>query len=399
MSETVAVTGIGVVSPIGIGPRQFWSALCAGRSGVAPIEGLGAGAEPPRVAAAVRDFSAREFIASTHHRRMDQLSRMVVAACRMALDDARALGGVAPERAGIVFGSAIGAASESTQQLDRLFLKGPGAVSPMAFPNLVLNAPASYAAMEFGFTGVNFTVAQAEVSGEAAIVLGADQVRRGRADVVLAGGGDEIAAVLVRTLRRAHALAGQRGGREWMSPYDAARSGLVGGEGAAMLVLEPLDRARRRGAPVYAVLAADRTFSVAAPRYDWPAAADGALAPLAALCGAAPVDLVCGSANSSRQLDACELALCASLPATRAATLTSIKGALGEFGAAGALTAAAACLALREQMVPPLCHLESAPDTPLRLAAPSGTPATLRRALVCGLARGGASTALLFERD
>lgn len=395
MSAAVAVTGIGVVSPIGIGPRQFWGALCAGRSGIAPIEGA---AGPPRIAAALRDFSAREFIASAHHRRMDQLSRMVVAACRMALDDARVLGAVTPERAGIVVGSAIGAASESTQQLDRLFLKGPGAVSPMAFPNLVLNAPASYAAMEFGFTGVNFTVAQAEVSGEAAIALGADAVRRGRADVVLAGGGDEIAAVLVRTLGRARALAGRRGGREWASPYDAARSGLVVGEGAAMLVLEPLDRARRRGAPLYAVLAGSRACAVDAPRYDWPLRASGAVAPLAALCGDAPLDLVCGSANSSRQLDACELDLFAALPAARAATLTSIKGAIGEFGAAGALSAAAACLALREQTVPPLCHLEAAPDTPLRLAARSGAAAELRRALVCGLARGGAVTALLFER-
>jgi 3-oxoacyl-[acyl-carrier-protein] synthase II len=397
VSGAVAVTGIGVVSPIGVGPRQFWSALCAGRSGIAPIEGVAAGAEPPHVAAAVRDFSAREFIASAHHRRMDPLSRMVVAACRMALDDARVLGGVAPERAGIVVGSALGAAGESTRQLDRLFQKGPGAVSPMAFPNLVLNAPASYAAMEFGFTGVNLTVAQAEVSGEAAIAVGADAVRRGRADVVLAGGGDEIAAVLVRVLRRVHALAGQRGGREWGSPYDAARSGVVVGEGAAMLVLEPLARARQRGAPVYAVLAASRGCAVQAPRYDWPSRADGAVDPLTALCDDGGVDLVCGSANSSRHLDACELALISSLPAARGARLTSIKGAVGEFGGAGALTAAAACLALREQTVPPLCHLETAPDTPLRLAGRTGVGAPLRRVLVCGLARGGAVAALLVE--
>jgi len=191
MSHTVAVTGIGVVSPIGIGPRQFWSALSAGRSGIAAVEGLEITPGQPRIAAAVRDFASREFVASTHHRRMDPLSRMTVAACRMALDDARALGGVAPDRAGIVFGTALGAATESLHQLDRLFQKGPAAVSPMAFPNLVLNAPAGYVAMEHGCTGVNFTVAQHEVSGEHAIALGCDVVRSGGADVVLAGGGAE----------------------------------------------------------------------------------------------------------------------------------------------------------------------------------------------------------------
>ena len=398
MSHTVAVTGIGVVSPIGIGPRQFWSALSAGRSGIAAVEGLEITPGQPRIAAAVRDFASREFVASTHHRRMDPLSRMTVAACRMALDDARALGGVDPERAGIVFGSALGAATESLHQLDRLFQRGPAAVSPMAFPNLVLNAPASYAAMEFGFSGVNFTLSQAEVSGEAAIALGADAVRNGRADLVLAGGADEIAPVLVRSLHRARALAGQRGGREWASPYDAARSGLVVGEGAAMLVLEPLERARRRGAPVYACLVGSRMCAVDAPRYDWPSRALEAAPAIASLADGQPIELVCGAANSTHNLDGCELELFAALPATRGATLTSIKGAVGEFGAAGALTTAAACLALRDQMVPPLCHLETPAETSLHLAARQAEPAELRRALVCGTARGGAVTALLLER-
>ena len=398
MSDAVAVTGIGVVSPIGVGARQFWAALAEGRSGVAPVEEAARGDGWPRLAARVGDFAARELIASSHYRRMDPLSRMVVAACRLALDDARASAELEPERAGIVFGSALGDAAESTQQLDRLFLKGPSAVSPMLFPNLVLNAPASYAAMELGFIGVNFTVAQAEISGEAAIALGADTIRAGRAELVLAGGGDALAPVVMHALRRARALAGQHGGREWASPYDAARGGLVCGEGAAMLALEPLERARRRGAPVYAIIAGSAAYAVEAPRYDWPSRAPEALAPLAALCREAPVDLVCGAGNSTRALDACELELFAALSASREATLTSIKGAIGEFGAAGALTTAAACLALREQMVPPLCHLESA-DGEMRLAGRRAEPARLNRILVNGLARGGAGSALLLNRQ
>jgi len=391
---TIAVTGIGIVSPIGVGPRQFWEALCAGRSGIAPIEGA---VGLPSIAAAVRGFAAREFITSAHYRRMDALSRMTVAACRMALDDARALPGLDLARLGIVYGSALGNVSESAQYLDKVFARGPAAASPLLFPNLVLNAPASYAAMEFGAQGVNLTLGHGEVSGEAAIGLGADVIRAGRADVVLAGGADELAAIVIAAVRRARALAGQRGGREWASPYDAARSGLVLGEGAAMLVLEPLERARRRGAPVYAHLEASASFAVPAAPYDWPQHVT-AVSPLRALCGSAPVQLVCGAANSSRRLDAYELELIGGLAATRAATLTSIRGAIGEFGAAGALSAAAACLALRDQLAPPLCHLETPSDTNVRLAGRVAEPLAIDRALVCGWARGGSGAALMFSR-
>jgi 3-oxoacyl-[acyl-carrier-protein] synthase II len=396
MSVAIAVTGIGVVSPIGVGPQQFWSALCAGRSGVAPLDDAAARGLPP-LAAPVCAFAAREFITSTHYRRMDALSRMTVAACRMALDDARALPGLDLARLGIVYGSAYGDVTESAQYLDKVFAKGVAAASPLLFPNLVHNAPASYAAMEFGAQGVNLTVSQGEVSGEAAIALAADVLRAGRAEVVLAGGADELAPAVALATRQARALAGQRGGRAWSSPYDGARSGVVLGEGAAMLVLEPLERARRRGAPIYGCLEATASTSVPAPRYDWPRAADSAVA---ALSGDAALHLVIGGANSSRHLDACELALVEQLPAARAAMLTSIKGAVGEFGAAGALSAAAACLAVRHQIAPPLCHIETPLSTTrIALAERTAAPRPIEHAMVCGIARGGALVGLTFGRD
>ena len=205
---------------------------------------------------------------------MDKLSRMVVAAARMALDDARVvLARVQPETVGVVIGSALGDISESAVQLERVFTKGPASASPMTFPNLVLNAPASYVAMEFGLTGVNLTVAQGETSGEQAIILGCDLVRAGRADVVLAGGGDELAAIVFEVYRRARALSSQRGGPEWSSPYDVGRNGIVLGEGAAILVLESPARARARGATILAEVEGYATFGVPAPPYDWPAEA------------------------------------------------------------------------------------------------------------------------------
>jgi 3-oxoacyl-[acyl-carrier-protein] synthase II len=265
-SSNVAVTGIGVVSPIGIGRETFWTNLTQGRSGIIELDQPVGAAELPILGAPVRDFQAKDFISSVRLRRMDKLSRMIVAASRMALDDAgNVLDETAAEDVGVVVGSAVGDVSESVVNLDRIFAKGPAFASPMLFPNLVLNAPASYVAMELGLTGSNLTVAHGETSGEEAIRLGCDLIRAGRADVVLAGGGDELAPIVIDLYRSVRALAGQHGGREWCSPYDVERSGLVLGEGAAMLVLESASRAAARDAVVYAEVFADVDFTVKAP--------------------------------------------------------------------------------------------------------------------------------------
>jgi len=395
---SVAVTGVGVVSPIGCGREQFWNALSAGRTGIAPREGATA---IPHLAAEVRDFAPREFIASANLRRMGKLAKMMVAASRMAVDDARlALQSLSSDALGVFMGSAIGEISDSSAYLEKMYARGPAAASPLLFPNLVLNGPTSYVSMEFGATGVNLTVAQNEVSGEEAILQGCHAIRAGRADVVLAGGGDELGALVLQTHALGRVLAGQRGGREWGSPYDRARGGIVLGEGAAVLVLESLSHARARGAATLALIEAETSFAVPAPAYDWPDSAPTALTPLRQLLGDGDVDLIVGAANSSRRLDACEIDLFARLLEGNgsSATITSIKGAVGEFGAAGALSVAAACLALREQKVPPLCALQESESTALRFAERQGQGADLRRALVCGLARGGAAAALLLRR-
>jgi 3-oxoacyl-[acyl-carrier-protein] synthase II len=267
----------------------------------------------------------------------------------------------------------------------------------MLFPNLVLNAPASYVAIELGLTGSNLTVARGETSGEEAIRLGCDLIRAGRADVVLAGGGDELATIVIDLYRRARALAGQRGGREWCSPYDVERNGLILGEGAAMLVLESPTRAAARSANVYADIVAEADFTLTAPLYDWPPSAAGLRPTLVDRFLSSGVDLVCGSANSSRRLDACELDLLVRLLGEGASrvTVTSIKAATGEFGAAGALSAAALCLALHAQVIPPLCNLRQPEGgTSLRFADAQGEASRLDRALLCGIARGGAGTIL-----
>lgn len=403
----VIITGIGVVTPLGCGRERFWSRLCAGESAIA----AGQAPDGRRAAARVADFAPRELISPTHLRRMDFFSRMIVAASRLALSDAGLeLVAVAPDRLGIVVGSAFGNINDTLDYLQRLFVKGPALASPMLFPGLVLNAAASYTAMEIGATGTNFTVAQGEISAACAISLGCELIRSGRADVVLAGGGDELGRIVWSTYERLRGLSSQRGGREWCSPYDVERNGVILGEGAAMLVLESPGLARARGARMYAAIEDEILFGMPASLYDWPAEAGAAAEILRDFLYAAPaehgssarppVDAVIGSGNSTRRLDGLEVALLARLFGEQGAMvpLTSIKGAVGELGGAGALAVAAAALSLDAQVLPPLCSLRTPMASVLPLAALPARRMGLQRLLQLCVARGGAACAMLLRR-
>jgi 3-oxoacyl-[acyl-carrier-protein] synthase II len=411
----VVVTGVGVVSALGPLPA-FWEGLRRGRSGIAPIDAFDPGPAPPRTAARARDLDARAHIGATTLRRMDRLSQMVVTACRTALADAGlALDPAEAEEAGVVAGTAFGNLAESEDLVRRLAAKGPGLVNPLTFPNLVLNAPAGYAAIELGLRGPNLTVTRGEASGEAALAAAYDAIVSGQAELLLAGGGDELAPVLFHVYKDLGVLspgapAGRRRPRgtreERASPFDRGRNGLVMGEGAAMLVLERAERAARRGARVYAELAGYAVETVAASPHDWPepaAATAGETARQLEDLGWDPArdaHLVVSCANSTVHLDAFEAARLARLlgEASGHALVTSVKGAVGDFGAAGALGAAAAALALGTGDLPRLGALREPLECPLRFATPeTPAPGGFASALVSAAPRGGGCLTLLLK--
>jgi 3-oxoacyl-[acyl-carrier-protein] synthase II len=416
--EEVVVTGVGVVSPLGSQPA-FWRRLCAGESGVAPVAGADTAAPPPRLEARARGWSVRDHVRTPLLRRMDRCSQMIVSACRMALADAAlALEGSAAEAAGMVLGTAFGNLSESEAFLRGLFAKGPALANPLTFPNLVLNAPAGYAAIDLGLRGPNLTVVRGEASGEAALAQAYDTIVTGQADVLLAGGGDELAPVLRAIYSDAGLLSPDDGGKEWTSPFDRRRNGFVMGEGAAVMVLESGHHAAARGARVLAEFAGHVEESLAASPHDWPrpeAARDAAASRrgLAALGfpppRAAGALLAVSCANSTARLDATDATRLAAIlgPEVARTLVTSLKGAVGEWGAAGALGAVAAVLALATGDVPRLGEL-GAPDpacTPgpgggLRLAdlRTPAPPAGFAAALVSATPRGGGALTLLFRR-
>ena len=243
----------------------------------------------------------------------------------------------------------------------------------MLFPNLVMNAPLSYAGIELGVTGPTAMLTEQEASGEAAIAWGVRQIADGTAEVCLAGGSDELTSGLVR-LRRETGTVGAGPPR----PLDPQADGPCLGEGAAVLVLEELAHARRRGARVYAGLVPHDGSSIPAPVHAWPAdggALGRALAPLVA-----DADLVIAAASGSPRLDAVEADALADALGRRRVAVTAPRGALG---------VAAAALAIRDGIVPPTIGCRPPARRGLDVVTGAARRTPVRVAVVDGLARGG----------
>jgi len=379
----VAITGIGVVSAFGVGTEPFWAGLLSGRCPLVPdAHGMPTGA--------VGGLDPRAFVHTPGGRRIDHASLLALAAARLALDDAGLHdAAILPARMGLTLGSSLGNVGETTPFMDRVFERGAG--NPLVFPNMVMNAPLAYASIELGVTGPTVMTTELEVSGEAAIAWGVRTVLDGAADVCLAGATDELAAILPPVLREARVLA-----RDTARPLDRAADGYALGEGAAVLVLEPRARARERGARVYAELLPHPGFGVPSPVHGYPrdvAALVRRLAPV--LDGA---DLVVAGASGLPVLDDLEARVLARTIGT-GVPVTAPRGAIGHFGAAGALAVAAAALALHDGRVPPTvgCRLPAREGLDVVVEAPRACRP--RVAVVTGLGRGGICRPVRLVRE
>jgi len=251
--KRVAVTGLGAVTPIGNDVRTTWDAAVAGRSGIDWIRSFDVEGLPVRVAAEVKDFDATQVASPKEVRKLERNVLLALGAAREAMGDAN-LNGFDPTRVGVVFGTAIGGVNGILEQEQILRERGPDRVSPNFLPNVLVDSASGQIAISLGIKGLNYAVVSACATGSHAIGEGAEIIKRGDADAVLAGGGEACMHPLILagfTAMRGLAVEDEDPPRA-SRPFDATRAGFVMGEGACVLVLEDLDAARARGARVYA---------------------------------------------------------------------------------------------------------------------------------------------------
>jgi 3-oxoacyl-[acyl-carrier-protein] synthase II len=249
----VAVTGLGAVTPLGNDVPTTWDAALGGRSGVDWIRSFDASEYPVRIAAEVKDFDPTGVASPKEARKLDRNVLLALGAAREAMGDA-GLNGFDPTRVGVVFGSAIGGFLGVMEQHDILLERGPERVSPNFLPNVLVDSASGQLAISLGIRGPNYAVVSACATGSHAVGEAAELIKRGDADVVLAGGTEACMhpLILAGFCAMRGLVAEEENPARASRPFDATRAGFVMGEGAAVLVLEDLDSARARGATIYA---------------------------------------------------------------------------------------------------------------------------------------------------
>jgi 3-oxoacyl-[acyl-carrier-protein] synthase II len=363
VSPGIVITGLGIVSPFGTEHDAFRDSLLAGRHGIVPLTAFDTSSCRAHLAALVADFDPGRWIHPMKQRRMDAAGQYAVALARQALDDAGVAYGETPnDDVGIVLGTYTAGGQPTEEFLRGLFALGPTGAPALIFNATVANIAASLAGLEMKLRGPNATISQKEASGLAAIAHGADILRHGRARAVIAGGVDAVYQVFYRVHDRFGALSHTNGRPEGSRPFDATRNGLVLGEGGFVLVLENEADARARGARIYGHVLGIGAGGTSVGMYQWPQRPEPLARVMSQALGEAnvrpeEVDVVYAAANSSG-LDGVEARALRSLFGEGHAIVTSVKGALGESGAAGAAACVAALLCGAKGVVPPIAGLE-----------------------------------------
>jgi 3-oxoacyl-[acyl-carrier-protein] synthase II len=411
MDRRVAITGLGLVTPVGTGREAFWEAVLAGRHGFAPVASFDTSALPVHLGAEVSDFRPEDHVRTLDPAGMGRASQLAVAAARLALVDAgldpdgagpEALGGHDPNRCGVAMGTTSGEPRE-VERFDDLYV---GAALDSLGPEFIRRYPchviAAHVAAELGFAGPNAMLPTACAAGNYAIAHAHDLLRFGRADLMLAGGADAFSRITYTGFARLGAIA-----PDLCRPFDRGRQGMIPGEGAAVLVLEPADAARARGARVYAEVAGyglscDAHHMTAAH----PEARGAARAMERALehagLGPEAVSYVSAHGTGTRTNDRLESIAVRRVfgDAASRVPVSSVKSMLGHtMGAASAIEAAVCALAVRHDRIPPTMHFEEPdPECGLDVVANRARDHRVDVAMNNAYAFGGNNASVLFRK-
>jgi 3-oxoacyl-[acyl-carrier-protein] synthase II len=404
------VTGVGLVSPLGVGTGANWDALCAGQGGIGPITRFDASQFSAQIAGEVKNFDPQQFIAKKDVKKMDVFIQYAIAASQFAMDDAGlSVTEDIATRVGVFIASGIGGFTTIEREHRALIEGGPRRISPFFIPAAIINLAAGQVSIRFSAKGPNSATCTACSASAHAIGDAFEIIRRDDADVMIAGGSEAaITPMGVGGFAAMRALSTRNDDPSRASrPFDLERDGFIMGEGAGVVILEELGFARRRGATIYAELvgygmSAD-AFHITAPSED----GEGALRVMdMALkhAGVTPsqVDYINAHGTSTPYNDKLETLAIKRLfgDHARKLAISSTKSMTGHLlGAAGGLEAGITALAVKHQLIPPTINYEHPdPECDLDYVPNVKRPASIEYALSNSFGFGGTNGALLFKK-
>lgn len=407
----VVVTGIGAITPVGMGREGFWEGLKTGRSGVQRVDDLVdlEGIEV-KIGAPVRDFDPLAYMDKKRARRLGRSTQLILAAARLALGDSCLnLGREDPTRIGVLMGTGIGNIEVLIENHLTFLNQGPRRVSPFFVPMFMPNASAGEVSIEFGLKGPNCGIVSACASSSHALGMAADFVKLGYADVMIAGGAESVMLGLnYAGFDQARALSRRNDEPAKASrPFDAERDGFVVGEGSGVIILESLEHAHKRDAHVYAELAGQGmtadAYHITAPD---PGGEGGRRAMAMALenAGVSPeeVEYINAHGTATELGDVAETKAIKRLFGERAYRIpvSSTKSQIGHLlGGAGVVEAIATLMALEEGILPPTINYEHPdPECDLDYVPNEARPARVKLALSNSFGFGGHNSTLVLRK-
>jgi len=403
MDHRVVITGLGIVSSIGVGKEAFWENCLKGVSGIKPIQGFDVSSYRSRLGGQLPEIDFKAFIKPANLRRMDRIGKIVVSSVRLAIDDsALNLKEEDSNRIGISIGTGLGSSDTVDQFFRSLLKEGPIGAAPLLFQTAVPNAITSHCAIEYGIKGVNITFSHKASSTEMAMTFAYHLLREGRADVILAGGGDELSEPLYHVYSMLGALSPGRGkSAEGMRPFDQNRNGIVLGEGSGILVLETLEHAKKRGAKIYAEMVGTGLSGGIDGILRYDVKGDSIARAMSLAAGEVQaVDYISAAANSTSDLDRGEALAIKKVFGKRAReiSVSSLKSMLGEFDGSGGVRACSVALSIYHGMIPPTIgtkHLD--PECYLNVVLGGPRKCEIKSAILNGCSNGGSNISLWFK--
>lgn len=410
MDRRVVITGLGLITPFGIGKDVFWTSLTEGKSGVRPISHFDAEGYPTTIAAEVPEFNPLDFIERKESRHMDKFQQLAVAAASLALKDAGLeIKDDIADRTGVIVGSGIGGLETMETQHQTLVDKGPRRVSPFVIPMMITDLAAGHISIQFGARGPNYCTVSACASSSHAIGEAFESIKRGVTDIMITGGAEApITPLGVASFCAARALSTRNDEPERASrPFDQERDGFVMAEGAGILVVEELSTAKARGARIYAEIigygATADAYHVTAPD---PTGRGAMRAMDMAITEAglekSKIDYINAHGTSTEVGDVAETKAIKNLFGDHAYNMlvSSTKSMTGHLlGAAGAIEIVASALAIDTGVIPPTINLDNPdPECDLNYVPNKAERRNIDVALSNSFGFGGHNASLIIKR-